>query len=157
MTAINRRKALAVVAAAPVAAAAVPALAGNEDAELRRLWEELRAEQARAEELLAAFNAKEKAALAEAQGGDLRAAKRKYGVAAAEKRVIRCWNKLTALSDRIAETPAEGLTGVCIKLATCLALELDFMDHPVQGLVADAYAVVSRLTGMDPASQVTVL
>jgi hypothetical protein len=148
--AIDRRTALAVVAGAPVAAAAIPALAGNEDAELRRLWEELRAEQARANELLAAFHAKEKAALA----GDLRGAR---GVAAAERRVIRCWNKLTALSDRIAETPAEGLTGVCIKLATCLALELDFMDRPVQGLVADAYAVVSRLTGMDPASQVTVL
>lgn len=151
MTAINRRKALAVVAGAPVAAAAIPALAGNEDAELRRLWDELRAEQARAKELLAAFNAKEDAALA----GDLRGAR---GVAAAERRVIRCLDQVTELSYRIAETPAEGLTGVCIKLATCLAVEFDFLaDRPVQGLVADAYAVVSRLTGMDPASQIQML
>ena len=50
MTALNRCKALAVVAAVPVAAtvAAIPALAG-EDAELLRLWEEFKAADAECE------------------------------------------------------------------------------------------------------------
>jgi len=48
MTAIDRRKALTVVAAVPAAAAlASPALAVDEDAALKRLWEQWKAQYAR--------------------------------------------------------------------------------------------------------------
>jgi len=66
-TTINRRRALAVVAAVPVAAAlSAPALASvGEDAELRELWEELKAARAESEKLFSIHNAAEEAAFAE--------------------------------------------------------------------------------------------
>src|SRR5688572_1741999 len=66
MTAINRRKALTVVASVPAVAAlaAVPAIAAvGEDAELTRLWEEWKAQHLRCRDLYNVHQALEGEAL----------------------------------------------------------------------------------------------
>ena len=203
---INRRRALAVVAAVPVAAAlATPALASvGEDAELLRLWGELKAARAELGRLFSIHNAAEEAAFAEygprwslvgveylpsravfvcgreglvkvvpLRGKEPRslrdqaakveaslaaeheqtkgAAKKRHKVNSAERAANRCMDRVGELQHQIAETPAEGLTGIAIKLAVCVQ-ERDFMQEPATSLVASAQEAAARIAGMATAT-----
>ena len=58
--------------------------------------------------------------------------------------------------DQIAETPAEGVIGVCIKLATAIQFEGDRMDGASGDLVDSAYEAISKHVGVDYAAQVAI-
>ena len=202
---MNRRRALTVVAAVPAALAlAVPALAmPGEDAELLRLWGELKAARAELGRLFSIHNAAEEAAFAEygprwslvgveylpravfvcgreglvkvvpLRGKEPRslrdqaakveaslaaeheqtkgAAKKRHKVNSAERAANRCMDRVGELQHQIAETPAEGLTGIAIKLAVCVK-ERDFMQEPATSLVASAHEAAARIAGMATAT-----
>jgi hypothetical protein len=67
-------------------------------------------------------------------------------VKAADEEVGRAHVRMSQIVWRIAETPAEGTTGVWIKLAACQG-EREWMQEPAIELVASAYKTLSRLTG----------
>ena len=56
--------------------------------------------------------------------------------------------------DQIAKTPAEGVIGVCIKLAAAIQFEGDQMDGASGDLVDSAYEARSKHVGVDYAAQV---
>jgi hypothetical protein len=74
------------------------------------------------------------------------AARRRLKVDAAEKAACRSNRRICELTERIAETPAEGITGVCIKLAAAIKHEKDFMQEPAVSLVASAYELSLALS-----------
>lgn len=78
----------------------------------------------------------------------------RHKVKAAEKAYNASVSRVTELVDQIADTPAEGVTGVCIKLAAALKYEGDFMCGPVGDLVASAYEATTKQIGVDYAAQV---
>ena len=64
----------------------------------------------------------------------------------------RSYDRVNDVQEQIAETPAESIAGVCIKLAAALREE-DFMQEPALALVRDAYAAATKLAGVDYAAQ----
>lgn len=80
-------------------------------------------------------------------------AKRRCKVDAAERAMHRSLDRRQHIIERIAETPAEGAIGVCIKLAV-LQYERDWMQEPAITLAGTAYETVARLVGVDCAAQI---
>jgi hypothetical protein len=77
-----------------------------------------------------------------------KAAERKHKWASVERAFNASHRRLREIEDQIAQTPAEGLTGVAIKLALCVGEE-DFMQEPAVTLIATAYETLKRVTGTD--------
>jgi hypothetical protein len=211
-TTINRRRALAVVAAAPAAVAIGSTALANtgEDAELLRLWEEWKAERVRCEEAIRYFeeievkvaneagphwefakadyepsravfisswhgdaslkivpikfktHAEKLAAIDEAQR-DLgvererlnKASKRKHKWASANRAVNRAHARVRDIEDEIAEMPAEGLTGIAVKLALWYGSHYDFTGEEALPLLVSTYEATVKLAGLpDLAAQV---
>lgn len=82
----------------------------------------------------------------------MRAAERKCKWASVEREYNATFKRHRDLEDQIAETPAEGLTGIAIKLAFCLN-EVDHMQEPAVTPVATAYEAIKRVVGVDYAAQ----
>jgi len=212
MHAINRRKALTVVASVPaaVALAATPALAG-EDVELLRLWEEFKTSLPAckttgdaydevsckvAEEIgpywelttvkdtpwRAVFHsswhddvsqkivplklkahdfrrAQELAQMAQAslvaeRRDQEKVAKRKHKAAAAERAYNAACEHRWSIVEKIAETPAEGLTGLAIKLAIWRHAFDEKTNNEFHDLLHTTHDALVKLAGVDYAAQV---
>jgi len=119
---VNRRKALAVVAAAPAAVAlSAPAVAkSSDDAALLALWRKWNAKRAERDTI------------------------GKQSRQADEECYNRAMDQISTIVEEIAETPAEGPIGVAVKLAVCMD-ERDFMQHPATELVESALAQFAGL------------
>ena len=75
------------------------------------------------------------------------AAERKHGVPAKEKAAHRSTGRCAALENQIAETPAHGIVGVAIKLASAKHNE-DFLSEPCDALVLSAYKTLIKVAGL---------
>jgi hypothetical protein len=211
-TTINRRRALAVVAAVPAAAViSVPALANvGEDAELLRLWDEWKAQGLRCKSPYEALSEIEgkvmhaagpfweiakvemhpaRALLISSWHGDDRvkivplkakdyphaqklagkvmadlaaererckkAAQRRYKQPAAERVNNLEYRRQGEIERKIAETPAQGLKGLLVKLALWQHYNRGASDENDHELLTSAYESVVELTGgVDLAAQV---
>jgi len=84
-----------------------------------------------------------------------KAAKRRYGYAAAKRGDDLAHRRLKEIEDQIAETPAEGLTGIAVKLALWRAWHYDEACDEVHDLLLSTYETAVKLTGgVDYAAQV---
>jgi hypothetical protein len=79
----------------------------------------------------------------------IRAAKKRHKVNSAELAANRCLDQVGDLQHQIAETPAEGLIGIAIKLAVCVQ-ERDFMQEPA---AAVSWLPLTGLPRVSPAWQ----
>jgi hypothetical protein len=74
-------------------------------------------------------------------------------VASGEEEIVKSHDALSEIEARLAETPAEGLVGLVVKLG----LHCFLNDHADAASVQSesAYRDLVRLTGLDPAVQIT--
>ena len=162
MTHIDRRKALAVVAAVPaaVALASMPVLAGTEgDAKLRKLWEAYKDQLKRRDEVFRVFSDAEDAVFdavkdlpPDQKPNMLRSFKRRFHVAKNERALCREEDLLLELADAIGEAAADTPQGVAIKLAVWWHENHDHAHNAEH--IATAYSNLANATGFDPLGEI---
>jgi hypothetical protein len=73
-------------------------------------------------------------------------------VASGEEAIVKAHNKLSEIEERLADTPAEGMQGLAVKLG----LHCFLNDHAdaASAQSESAYRDLVRLTGQDPAVEI---
>jgi hypothetical protein len=85
-----------------------------------------------------------------------RIARRRHKAAAAERAQKLEHRRLRAIEEQIAETPAEGLTGMAVQMALWQHYNWDLRRFHTESdkALASAYETVVKLRGVDLATQV---
>jgi hypothetical protein len=152
----------AAVAAVPAASVlASPALAVEEDAQLKRLWEEWNAQWLRWELAAKAYDQVSASVLNSIPAGlapeqhekKRRTAERRFKYPAARRADDRAGDRVMAVERKIRKAPAEGYKGIAIKLAPEMVLGPD--DSPEFHLLESIYKTAVNLSdGVDIAAEV---